>query len=221
VSNGLWDKLDTFYPHIGGVSAAHALNGKNPSLYSITFNGGWTFNNSFGSKGNGVNSYGTNTRWNPLLFGTQNDVALSLYVTTLTSGSYVDMILDSGTGTFIGVVPWQTGSHAPGYAVNDGFTSLAGRNDSRGYFTMSRKNATTNKLFINGSLYNTATINSITPINDSIVLGANKVVGFTPSANSNRAYGFNHYGLGLTDAEMTTLSTIINTFQTSLGRNVY
>jgi hypothetical protein len=221
VSNGLWDKLDTFYLHLGGVSGSNALNGKNPSLYAMTFNGGWTFDNSFGSKGNGVNSYAESTRWNPSVFATQNDTSSSLYVTTNTSGSYVDMILDGGSSNFYGIVPWQISAHAPGFAINDSFTSLAGRNNSQGYFSISRTVSTTSKLFINGSLYNTASKTSITPVNDNLVLGANKVVGVGINFNSNRGYGFTHFGLGLTDSEETTLSTIVNTFQTTLSRNVY
>jgi hypothetical protein len=221
VSNGLWNKLDTFYLHLGGVSGSNALNGKNPSLYAMTFNGGWTFDNSFGSKGNGVNSYAESTRWNPSVFATQNDTSSSLYVTTNTSGDFVDMILDGGSGNFYGIVPWQINAHAPGFAINDSFTSLAGRNNSQGYFSISRTGSTTSKLFINGSLYNTASKTSITPVNNNLVLGANKVVGVGINYNSNRGYGFTHFGLGLTDAEETTLSTIVNTFQTTLSRNVY
>jgi len=44
--------------------------------------------------------------------------------------------------------------------------------------------------------------------------------GFSALNFTNKECAFAHIGKGLSDAECVTLSTIVNNFQTALGRNV-
>ncbi len=55
-NDGIYNKLFSFYPVIGGVSASHAINAKLNKSYDLTFNGGWTHNVS-GMTSNGTNAY--------------------------------------------------------------------------------------------------------------------------------------------------------------------
>jgi hypothetical protein len=76
-------------------------------------------------------------------------------------------------------------------------------------------------LYRNGSNIATQTgVRSSTYANNTIAIGAQKTAGAIAYYNSNQ-YAFSFMASGLTNTEIVNLSSIINTYQTSLGRNTY
>lgn len=222
VSNGLWDKMIAFYPMLGSNSNGCKFNGKNPldtdGAFRINFNGGWSFDAS-GATGNGTNSYG-DTFINESTNMSLDDKHISAYILTDSGGinPYCDMgnfnNSDSGTNLFAkyGTDQYLRLSDNGGVNFNVAF--------STGYIVGSRQSSTNRKTYRNGSETSNININSVSQLNRNMWIGALNNVG-VDKYYSDRKYAFFSFGYGLTSGETATLSTIINTFQTSLNRNVY
>lgn len=227
VSNGLWDKLYAFYPMVGSTSSTCAINGKIPGEDSIVFNGGWTFNAS-GATPNGINAYGTTV--NATLATAQNSSHISYYSVSSNQNSGLDMgaVIPSSPFPMVGLyVREDSGSNAvAGVRINASssvystYTTGNTFNDGRAYIIGSRTTSTAQRLYFNGALKTTTTNTSVNRPNLNIYLGARNNNG-TADAWGSKQCAFATIGSGLNDTEAGNLSTIINTFQTSLGRNVY
>ncbi len=229
VSNGLWDKITAMYPLLGGVSASVKFNAKNPvdtnAAYRLTFNGGWTFNSS-GATGNNANTY-ARTYISGTTLNTRFSQHLSLYVTQATNdNSCIEMGASNsgfpGTFTELFVDNIDFGGNYRGYNINTSGNGVDSTSHSAmtGYFVSSRESDTKSYLYKNGSLnYSSTTVTNGTTTTE-IYVGARNDDG-NPIGYSNRPLGFVSLGNGLTPSEITTLSTIINTWATSIGRNTY
>jgi len=229
VSNGLYNKMKSFYPLLGGVSASCKFNAKNPvdtnAAFRLTFNGGWTFNSS-GMFGNTVNTY-ARTYISGTTLNTRFSQHLSLYVTQSTNdGSCLEMGASNsgfpGTFTELFVDNIAFGGNYRGYNINSSGNGVDSTSHSAmtGYFVSSRESDTKSYLYKNGSLnYSSTTVTNGTTTTE-IYVGARNDDG-NPNGYSNRPLGFVSLGDGLTPSEITTLSTIINTWATSIGRNTY
>lgn len=226
-SNGFYDKL-VFYPFIGGNAASHALFGKRTSgtTYDMTFNGGMTHSAS-GITCNGTNS---NADWTALPWSastaTQGNRSTGIYSVKAPNptgnqydvGSYntdtwplSSQLIRFGGNSYIG---W-----------NVGFTTTP-NTDVLGFFANSLTGATSGTVtfFENGSSVGTGTsnddFNTTTPNANSVGgwLGADRG---TDGFYSDKTFCWFYLGQYFTNTEMGTLSTIINDYQTSLGRNTY
>jgi hypothetical protein len=227
-SNGLYNKLFAMYPMMGGISASCKFNALNPvdsnAAYRINFVGGWTFDYS-GATPNGTNTYG-NTYVNPVSATTDNNIHLSYYSLT-----------DSVGGITMGCDGIGSGGIAQYARIELMFSANVARNllssstkgnqnynnpNSIGYY-LGSANGTDRNFYKNGSL--------LTPTSQS-GLGTNARPGFNIYIGAYNGSGaalsfdtkkccFSTIGEGLTTGEVSTLSSIINAFQTALGRNTY
>ena len=77
IANSLTTKFNAIYPMVGGTSGKHAFNFMNTSLYSLTFNGGWT-HSATGALPNGTNA-NADTGINANTILTVNNNHLSFY----------------------------------------------------------------------------------------------------------------------------------------------
>jgi hypothetical protein len=228
VSNGLYSKIIAMYPMLGENSAGCKFNAKNPidtdAAYRMTFNGGWTFDYS-GATPNGTNAYG-NTYVNPVsAIPTANNIHLSYY--SLTDNNKLPnttMGCNSG-GEFARISLKKSPENAANIlsSPTKGIQTYS-VSATTGYFLGSAiTNNATRNFFRNGVLLTpiteTALGNTARP-NDLIFIGANNNGG-SPAEYDDKKCAFSTIGLGLTNDEASTLSTIINAFQTALGRNVY
>jgi hypothetical protein len=62
ITQGLYDKIYGFYPMLGNSSYtqrinAKSVNGFRQNALDLSFYGGWTFDQNYGARGNGVNTY--------------------------------------------------------------------------------------------------------------------------------------------------------------------
>jgi hypothetical protein len=219
-SNGLYNKLDVFYPMLGATSGSTALMGNRVSgtTYDITWTnvGNITFDYS-GVTGNGSTTYG-DTNFNGYNLISSSVAApshISVYVGNNTSGAYSE-IGTRTNGTWILAVRFSNN-----YLYGWNYTSGSGElnfatTDARGMYVMSRTSSTTNKIFKNSVMENSNPFTEVNTIPNSTV----RILS-DGTLYSNRRIQFFSVGEGLNDTESTNLSNIINTFQTTLGRNTY
>ena len=224
VSNNLYDKLYAFYPHIGGVSASHALNAKSTGN-TITFNGGWAFSNAAGSDPNGTNAYGQLGGVRSSVYAPQDSSSMGFYCLTNNfttdrkdMGSYT-----SSNGVENLFLVWNSAIQSPYFKVNAA-TPTIGPNlisDTTGMFIASRSEATKQFCYRNGAFVLSGTSNSTGTNNIDLFIANQNEDGVPSIQYSTRAHGFTFAGQGFSPSEVSTLSTIINNFQTSLSRNTY
>jgi hypothetical protein len=202
--------------------------GKTTGLRTITWVGGVTHGVS-GATGNGVNGYGnTNFAFTTTSGYSQNDIHYGIYVTvdgggtnTYDFGSHANTSTDSGmydlaarrsSGSAIFDSPFAAG------ATRISVTTAT----SRGLLLGVRRASTDRQLYKNGSSIGT----NVTSNNDALNNFSPFIFGQNPGDAgsifySNNTIGFVITGLALSTAEVSTLSTIVNTFMTSLNRNTY
>ena len=230
-SNSLWDSLYAFYPFIGGTNAAHAVEGK--LTYTITWNGGITSSVS-GLIGNGTNGYG-NTGFNPFSdIGDGNTSSMGVYVTIL--GAVGNRVYDAGADEYIGdplEKAYNIASRRVAGATNqnlfdagDYFPSGYGRvesttTDGTGMTIGTARSDADRELYRNGSSVATQTNARTIEYTNRVVYFAAQNNNGVPNWYNSNTWGFFFMGKGLSDTEVSTLSTLINNYQTSLGRNTY
>jgi hypothetical protein len=208
-----------FYPHLGGVSASHALNAKS-TANTITFNGGWAFSLLSGSKPNGTNAYGSILNGAPNQFGSQNSSAVGALLTTAaaipTNGTDIGAMGASSVRYYFS--PYFSSAERPRMALNntgaDSFTSFG---DQVSTFVQSRTGSTTFDLYAEGSLVQTATRTSSTPDGAVLVIGAENENGVIKNY-SPRGQGFTFLSSGLSGAEASTLTKAIKTWANAISR---
>jgi hypothetical protein len=214
-SYSIWTKMKALYPFVGGTSTTHSYNLKNTSQYQITWNGGWT-HSSTGALPNGTNGY-ADTGLVPNTALTQNDSHVSIYNRNNTDGLYVDMGSRDGSAETL-VLVRNSNSTLLSHNSNYGLRMTPSNSDSRGHFLVSRRGASEIESYRNGTSLSTAT-DASNRSTYSIYLSAWNDSG-TANYFNNREIAFSSIGDGLTDTEATNFYTAVNTFQTTLSRNV-
>ena len=231
VSNGIWTKIKAIYPIIGGTAAAHKFNLKDArdtnAAFRLSFlGGGWT-HSANGATPNGTTSY-ANTFLIPNTSLTANSGHLSYYSRTNSavaneipmgvSGNFGDTGFDivirrtSNTNRFLS----SESTGATGIVTG---TST----DSRGLTTGSIISSSSRKIYKNGTLLNTNSSTITWARNTfSVFIGATNISDFVTGPNfyTDKQCAFASIGDGLTDAEAKAFSTIVQAFQTKLGRQV-
>jgi hypothetical protein len=224
VSNGLWDKMLAFYPMIGGNAAGCKFNGKNPvdtnGGYRLVFNGGWTYNAS-GATSNGTNAYAdtflTASTITPL-----NSQHLCVYMANNSNPSGSGRVyagVSSPAGT---LSSGQDGNATPNwyYGVSDAGQSTFSTANSQGNILIAANATSASVFYRNGTQQFSGVNGNGQSIPYSIYIGGLNNAGTGQQYYGNQ-YRFATIGYGLSSAQVSTLSTIINTFQTSLTRNTY
>jgi hypothetical protein len=220
-ANSLTGKFNALYPMVGGTSTKHSYNFINPSTFQLSFLGGWT-HSANGALPNGTNAY-ANTFLQPSITLTTFNAHLSFYSrTSALNGSRVSM---GSTNP-----PAFTTAHQLTLKFTDGnmyssidnllaFATTANAT-STGWYMGSRVANNSMKLYKNNSLVatNTTTITAIANT-WSILISARNESG-TALRFDDKQCAFASIGSGLSDAEASTLYTLIQAFQTSLSRQV-
>jgi hypothetical protein len=220
-ANGTWAKMSAIYPFVGGTATTHKFNLKNPAdtdaAFRLSFVGGVT-HTSNGIQSNGVNGYG-NTFF-PLTNYAQNNLSFGLYSRTNSSsgGNGADT-----NPTFFGVVLYIKFTDNNTYYSTNNFILDGNGNfisDSRGLFVSNRLVSTNSLLYRNGVLVRNTTTNSVAATSAiNMTLMVRNRAGSLFQYDS-RQYSFAFMGQGLTPTENLNLYNTIQTFQTSLSRQV-
>jgi hypothetical protein len=218
-AQGLWTKMKAVYPFVGGTASTHKWNLKDPrdldAAYRLVFNGGWT-HSSTGALPNGTNGW-ADTRLNAASVLSLNSSHLSYYSRTDANSLTIDIGnyngLNSGNHLFLRYL------NSAYVRISDEDTSAISRPNSLGYYIGSRTSSTIKSAYIN-NVKTSLNINSVSLANNNIALAAMNDVILGRIYFSNRQTAFASIGDGLNDTESAALYTAVQTYQTTLSRNV-
>ena len=215
-ANSLWTNMQAIYPYVGGTAASHKYNLKDPrdldAAFRLEYRG-----SSVTHSANGITTTGT---------GYCNTFCVPGSVLNRSYGDYIRIATNDGwSGSYIG--------NAFGFKVNTspavtavGVNNLQGLGNSivYGYLTSSILSASSGFLFNNSTTKFTNTSVASSPAAGVIYIGAlnqgTTSAGTPWSEYGNRTLSFTHLSNGLTSAQHSTLVTIVQAYQTTLGRNV-
>jgi hypothetical protein len=219
-TNGIWSDIQAIYPMVGASSAACSQNLKSASFIG-SFNGGWTFA-STGVTPNGTNAF-FNTNFNPVTQSqAQNSFYIGLYIRTNTVGLMYDMgstddVITPTKITYL-ISRYDANRSFLGIADNKYLTAATTLN-SQGFWSGGINGGTTQILYRNGSSVGTSTSSQVGFSNQNIYVGAINNSGVaTFFADRQNALAF--ISNGLSNTQNTNLYNSVQTFQTTLSRQV-
>jgi len=218
-SAGIWSGMKAIYPMVGASAAACAQNLKSSS-FTGTFTSGWTFA-STGVTPNGTSAY-FDTTLNTSTNLTTTSTHLSIYVrNNSNAGSPYDLANATNAGMTIDPT-YLIARYSSSLAYIGIADTLYGTNisslDSRGFWSGGTNGSRGQTLYKNG----TALIShagSGNFANNNLYLGSANGGG-TPVFFSDKQYAFCSIGDGLSGTNQSNFYTAVQTFQTTLSRNV-
>jgi len=213
--NLLWDKFVAIYPFAGSTATTHRINLKSAGTYDITFSGGWT-HNATGAVSNGTNAIG-NTFINPSLVPLMGLNSTHISCRSATNVASAGTIMGAADSTAsLDLVPRGT-TNLISSRINTATVVQFANTTSIGYFVTSRTASNLTNPYRNAVSFGNNTAVSSNKPNSNIFIGCRSING---AAGNYRVATINFatVGSGLTSGEVTTLTNIVTTFSTSLGR---
>lgn len=226
-SNGLWEQEAAIYPFVSdGIEMArsdqHRYNLKDTALYKLTFPNGAS--HTAGGVGWDGSQYAT-TGLVPSSVLSLNNIHLTYYASQNEPAGYTNAYMGAYSSASSDVLQLSPTDGGRNYsALNNTVLPNGGVGvavtEMIGFHVGSRTAATSEVYYRNGSAIWSANRTSGALTSLPIFLGAQNLNG-TPSEMTTVGSRFASIGRGYTGAQVATLSTIVNQFQTALGRNVY
>jgi len=238
-ADSIWTKMKAIYPFVGGTASTHKFNLKDPrdliAAYRLTFSGGWT-HNSNGITGNGTNSF-AESYYFPITIntiGAYNRTAI-INNQSLLGSAFTGQDSEGYQSNPIGLV-LRNNSVSLGYID---VTTFSAGTPAPAAITLSRTaadGATAIKVYRNGTLNSTGDNSEWQFFIDNVALVPSMIIGATRQDDydyDGNLIGTNYYSystaniafafmgdIALTGTEVTNLNTRIQSFQTTLGRQV-
>ncbi len=213
----IWTKMKALYPVVGGTASTHKWNLKDPldtnAAFRLTFTTGWT-HSSTGMTPNGTSAY-AQTNLLPSSVLSLNSTHLSYYSRTASgtgatgsqrSGASDGIQLATGPTVFGGRVNNAT------YSGNFSITNTAA------FLLANRISSATISFFRNNTKFTSSIVSTLLP-NQNILFGAYNNNGVITNYD-NKEVAFASIGDGLSDSEALAFYNAVQTFQTTLGRQV-
>lgn len=228
ISNSLDTKMKAVYPFVGGTASTHKFNFMNSAdtnaAFRLAFSGTWV-HDSNGATPNGVNAYADTFLNISLQTNWISNNHLSYYSKTQTP---------SGSGWNIGVGNATTGSPLFGLsAIRTGSTALydsgnypnervsSTQTDGRGLWLGSCTASNARKIYKNGTMLTSNTLTGTAAAsNAALTLGALRDTSTSNFFYMSQNMASASIGDGLSDTEATNYYTLVQAFQTTLGRQV-
>lgn len=220
-SSGLYNDILIMYPMIGGTLPSHAINAKSPGTFNLT----WYGTPSANSNGTYLNGgYG-----DPVLFADNgnidvNDTSVGVYVTVACTGcgNEVEWGGTTAASSYEGGFIFPLGTN-PVYKVaySNGLGGPSWPNNNTRYGLLNKTSSTTQNIWQNGTLSSSQTVTTRAAENQKQMLGCWYIDGNTPYYQSTKTIGFFHLGKSLNNTEAQDFMSIVNTFNTTLSRNIY
>lgn len=218
-AQSLWTKFKAIYPFVGGTATTHMYNLKDPrnlnAAFRLSFVGGWT-HNANGATPNGSNAY-ADTFYNPNIESTTSNACFGAYSrTNSTTGTQV-----YGAFTSTNSVRMFNNLSNGNIQINSSGTINYTANPSTGFFFSRRDSTTLNQSYRNGSSLGTASNSTTNLPSFNFYFGATNSDGVASFYTTHQiSFGLLGGNTAVTNSESSTLYTIIQTFQTSLSRQV-
>lgn len=220
-NQNMWNDMVAIYPMIGGTATTHKYNLKDPqdtdAAFRLNFVGGWTHNSS-GAKPDGVSGTYADTFFVPQThFAGLNDSHLSYY--SFTNSAAADDVEIGATnaaaaGETLLAMRFSDGNQ---YVFVNKIGASGGAPGNSNGLLVGVRNGTATLGYRNGTAVVNTSTGTAAFTSRKLYLAAQND-GTTGYRNSSRGCSFASIGYGLDGAN---LSTIINNYQTELGRNVY
>jgi len=217
---GIWTKMKAIYPFVGGTATSHKFNLKNPldtdAAFILSFVGGWT-HSANGATPNGTNAY-ANTFYN---CNTQSTVSNACYATYLRTNSITGLQV-YGAFTSVNTVRMFHNLSSGGISIvaNPGGIGYT-PNVSTGFFLTRRESSILNQSYKNGVSIGTSTVSTINLPAFNFYFGATNNDGSPDYYTIHQlAFGVLGGNATITDTESINFYTAVQTFQTTLGRQV-
>jgi hypothetical protein len=204
---GIWTKMKAIYPFVGGTAAQHKYNLVNPSLYQLTYSTGLT-HSSLGIKGSGLSYANTNYK-NTILGVGQNDISVGVYLQSWNINQTMQF------GNFGNFTLYKSGINNISPLINNAFVLSIPTASSNGFMQSSRNNSA-NLLFKhkNNTVATFAVASSALSSLDVWICRANAYDG------TNDYISFFYEGNNLNSVELDNMYTAVQTFETTLVRQI-
>ena len=208
----------TVYQNVTGVAQSifvdqFKFNLKDPrnlnAAYRLLWTGGWVYSNT-GALPNGTNAY-ADTSYNESVDGVLSNEHISYY--SKTSGAINAVMGASSGANETNIYPNLGGTFY--FRVQKTNSGVATVLDSKAFFIANRTDANTVSGFRNEVKSSLSSLVGSSVARNIYIGGNNDVLG---TSYTNALCAFSSIGLGLTDTEASNFYTIVQRFQTSLGR---
>jgi hypothetical protein len=209
-ADGTWTPMKAMYPMVGASAAACAQNLKSSS-FTGTFFGGWTFASTGVTPSNGY----MKTSFIPSTELTNSEGHMSVYNRT-DGASGFEMGAQSGSTWFLFASKF---TNALSYiAMGAGYDNGTATTSQQGLFIATQSVANSKKAYRNGVEYLSFAYRANSP-NIEVYLGGINDNG-SLSLPTSRSMAFFSMGNALTPSETIAMSTAVQAFQRTLGRQV-
>jgi hypothetical protein len=216
---GVWSKMLAVYPFVGGTATSHKWNLVNPvdsnAAFRLMFFGGVT-HNSDGIQGNTTNAYADT-------FVMHNSTRLtggvSSYILNNIAEDSATIRVDLGSNRITQILPRFSDNNAYLRAYTQSSITIS-NTDSRGFYAVSRINDT--QVIVNFKGINTTYANNVATVGTDrsyYVMAGQSSTGTAERFGSHKI-AFTTVHNNMTDADLLNLYSAVQTFQTTLGRNV-
>lgn len=218
---GIWTKMKAVYPMVGGTATSHKFNLLNPvdsnAANRLVFSGGLT-HSSTGILGNGTNGW-ANTFLDPSIIFPSGFASMGFYnrVAVTSLNYFMGVALSSVNFFRIQAVVSNVMRHiSKGTAATNHTVT-----DRLGFHANSRTSNTLITSIDNTGAFqtNTTTVSGAYPsLNIPLFAQNSSIIGISTYINAELSFAY--ISDALTSSELTSLKSINQTFQTTLGRNV-
>ena len=221
-ADSLWAKITALHPMVGGTATTHKYNLKDPqdldAAFRLTFAGGWT-HDANGITGNGTNAY-ADTHFNTFTeWGSGINVGWSVYLRNTDAGLKVAFGQVASSGR-ITMFPQFNANYLVQVKNSPPGDNSVPHGNFVGLHSIVVDVVNNFKIYQAGSLIASRSITQDANWNNTPVFLCAGNNNGTPAFYSahNIAMSIAHEGLDAT--EMSNLNSRVQTFQTSLSRNV-
>ena len=225
-SANIWTKMKAIYPIVGGTASTHKYNLKDPrdldAAFRLIFATGMT-HSSTGMLGNGTSGF-ANTMFNTQTNFSSNNACISFYNRT-NIGSVSGVIYGNSDNVTTYLPLTQCYPNLSGNTTSDmqdfNYRISVANSDRRGMYISTRSANNNFKLFKNNALFGSNT--GIQPQtnfpNSNLTIDAFNYNGTTGNYLACEISFFS-MSTSLTDAEALSLYNAVQTYQTTLARNI-
>jgi hypothetical protein len=227
---GIWTKMKALYPMVGGTAASHKFNLKDPrdldAAYRLVFNGGWV-HSSNGALPNGTTGYADTKFIIAQVYPSSiTNIHVSYYSKTNTNKYEMIGMQDDSVGQGSQVYIQDNGAVQYYSALNTNANSITLNKvqSSIGHYLTSRTSLTSLKGYrdgvIQGSNTNTSSSSNLRSTLPFVIGATIYKLSSIQYYYGNKESAFASIGDGLTDAEAANFYTAVQTFQSTLGRQI-
>jgi len=222
----IWTKMKALYPFVGGTAAQHRFNLKDPrtvdAAFYLDFLGGGT-HSANGYQPNGSTAY-ADTKLLPINVLGLNSTHISYYSRTQTTEDNKTEIGCSSNENELPIMQMYIRRSNAVYSDQYDHTNnriIASNTNTTGLFLATRTSNVLHKVYRNSTLLGTDTNTST----QNVLPGTKMTIAaYNTHANivrfSSKESAFASIGDGLTDGELTAFYTAVQSYQTTLNRQV-